>query len=60
MPRFQGSLDAIARPTSGRASNRKTIFAPNVEAVRRAFTDAGRDVPDDLAARALGGRDVQV
>jgi len=29
-----------------------------VEATRRAFTDSGRPVPEDLARRALGGKDV--
>ena len=33
------------------------MFGTNVEAVRRAFTDTGRAAPDDLADRALGGKD---
>ena len=38
--------------------NRKTIFSPNVEAVRQAFTDAGREVPEEFRNRTSGARDV--
>ncbi|MCW8084437.1 LLM class flavin-dependent oxidoreductase [Sabulicella glaciei] len=46
MPRFQGSL---AQPQGSRdwcVSNREGIFAPNIAALRQAFTDAGKEVPD--------------
>lgn len=58
MPRFQGSL---AMPTASHEwakANRKTVFSPNVEALRKAYVDAGRAVPEDFRARATGARDV--
>jgi limonene 1,2-monooxygenase len=58
MPRFQGSLGPIRESNEWARSNRKTIFSPNVEAVRRAFTDAGRDVPAEFRNRTVGARDV--
>jgi limonene 1,2-monooxygenase len=58
MPRFQGSLDAIRNSNDWARSNRKTIFSPNVEAVRRAYTDAGREVPAEFRQRTSGARDV--
>ena len=59
MPQFQDSLTSLAASNEWARENRKTIFAPSVEAVKRAFTDAGREAPVDLADRALGGRDVR-
>ena len=58
MPRFQQSLDTVAASQDWVVANRKTIFGPNVEALRRAFTDAGRAPPDGFHARASGARDV--
>ena len=58
MPRFQGSLDTIRDSNDWARSNRKTIFSPNVEAVRRAYLDAGRDVPAEFRQRTSGARDV--
>ncbi len=58
MPEFQDSLTLLRASNAWARENRKTIFSPSVEAVRRAFTDVGRAVPEDLARRALGGRDV--
>ena len=57
MPRFQGSLEQPRGSYAWAVDNRKTIFGPNVEALRRAFTDSGRTVPDSFAARASGARD---
>ena len=57
MPRFQGSLDTIRDSNEWARGNRKTIFGPNVEAVRRAFLDTGRAVPDEIRARTSGARD---
>ncbi len=59
MPRFQGSLDTIRRSQEWARSNRRDVFAPNVEAIRRAYTDAGRAVPDGYITRAAGGRDLK-
>ena len=57
MPRFQQSLDMPQASHEWAVANRKTIFGPNVEALRKAFTDAGRAVPDTFGARAAGARD---
>ena len=57
MPRFQQSLDTVEASYDWVVSNRKTIFGPNVEALRRAFTDNGREVPEGFGARASGARD---
>jgi limonene 1,2-monooxygenase len=58
MPRFQGSLDTIRGSNDWARSNRRTIFSPNVEAVRRAYTDAGREVPAEFQQRTSGARDL--
>jgi limonene 1,2-monooxygenase len=58
MPRFQGSLDTIRDSNDWARDNRKTIFSPNVEAVRRAYTDAGREVPAEFRQRTSGARDL--
>jgi limonene 1,2-monooxygenase len=58
MPRFQGSLDTVRDSNDWARGNRKTIFSPNVEAVRRAYTDAGREVPAEFRQRTSGARDV--
>ena len=58
MPRFQGSLETVRGSNEWARANRKTIFGPNVEAVRRAFLDTGREVPPEFRARTAGARDV--
>jgi limonene 1,2-monooxygenase len=58
MPRFQGSLETITASRDWARANRRDVFGPNVEAIRRAYTDAGREVPAQYADRAAGGRDV--
>ena len=58
MPRFQQSLDMPKASYAWCVDNRKTIFGPNVDALRRAFTDSGRDVPADFGNRAAGARDI--
>ncbi|MXP62095.1 LLM class flavin-dependent oxidoreductase [Roseomonas sp. M0104] len=57
MPRFQQSLDTVRSSHAWAVENRKTIFSPNVEALRKAFTDEGRAVPEGFDARASGARD---
>jgi limonene 1,2-monooxygenase len=59
MPRFQGSLGMPAGSNQWAKDNRKTIFSPNVEAIRRAFTDAGKAVPEAFRARTSGARDLE-
>ncbi len=58
MPCFQQSLDMPRSSHEWAVANRKTIFGPNVEALKKAFTDAGRAVPNSFDARASGARDV--
>ena len=57
MPRFQGSIEMTRGSNEWARENRKTIFSPNVEAIRRAFTDAGREVPAEFKQRTSGARD---
>ena len=57
MPRFQQSLDTLRASHAWAVENRRTIFSPNVEALRKAFVDAGKEVPAEFAARASGARD---
>jgi limonene 1,2-monooxygenase len=58
MPRFQGSLATIEDSNTWARSNRKSIFGPNVEAVRRAYLDAGKEIPVEFRDRTVGARDV--
>ena len=58
MPRFQGSLTTVKDSNDWARSNRKTIFSPNVEAIQRAYTDAGREVPAEFRQRTSGARDL--
>ncbi len=57
MPRFQGSLAMPQDSNDWAKGNRRTIFSPNVEAVRRAYVDAGREVPAEFRQRTSGARD---
>ncbi len=57
MPRFQFSLEMPAASNAWARENRKTVFGPAVEAVKRAFTDVGRAVPEGFRERTPGGRD---
>jgi limonene 1,2-monooxygenase len=57
MPRFQGSIDTVRTSNEWARGNRKTIFSPNVEAIRRAYVDAGRAVPAEFRQRTSGARD---
>ena len=54
MPRFQGSLDTIVGSNQWARDNRKAIFGPNVAAVKKAFTDVGREVPEEFRQRTPG------
>jgi limonene 1,2-monooxygenase len=58
MPRFQGSLDTIVGSNEWARANRKAVFGPTVAAVKKAFTDVGREVPDEFRQRTVGARDV--
>ena len=58
MPRFQGSTVTTIGSNAWAKENRKTVFGPTVEAVKRAFTDVGRAVPEGFEMRTPGARDV--
>ena len=57
MPRFQNQVSMQTGSYEWAVANRQTVFSPNVEALRRAFTDAGREPPAGFADRATGARD---
>jgi limonene 1,2-monooxygenase len=59
MPRFQQSLETVRGSYEWAVANRRTIFSPNVEALRKAFTDHGSAVPEAFDARASGARDLK-
>jgi len=59
MPRFQQSLETVRGSYDWAVANRKTVFSPNVEALRKAFTDHGSAVPEAFDARASGARDLK-
>jgi limonene 1,2-monooxygenase len=46
MPRFQGSLRMPAASREWCVAEREGIFAPNLEALKQAFRDAGQAVPE--------------
>ena len=57
-PRFQGSLDMLRGSNAFVRENRLRVLEGNVEAVRRAFTDTGREVPAGFEDRTLGAGDL--
>ncbi len=59
MPKFQGSMDTLYRSNEWTRSNRKTVLGGNVEAVKRAFTDVGKEIPDAFRDRTVGAQDVE-
>jgi limonene 1,2-monooxygenase len=56
MPRFQGSLTMPAQSREWCSENRSGIFGPSVNALRKAFTDAGMEVPDHMRMRLHTGK----
>jgi len=57
MPQFQGSLETVTGSNAWAQENRKAVFGRTVEAVRRAFLDVGRAVPEGFHLRTAGARD---
>ncbi len=57
MPQFQGSIEPVIASRDWARANRKAIFTPSVDAVRKAYTDAGHEPPADFKARLLGTMD---
>ncbi|WP_135466115.1 LLM class flavin-dependent oxidoreductase [Crenalkalicoccus roseus] len=51
MPRFQGSLTMPAQSREWCSANRTGIFGPNMDALRKAFVDAGQEVPEHMRLR---------
>jgi limonene 1,2-monooxygenase len=58
MPHFQRSAATLVRSNTWIRDNRRRILGNNVEAVRRAFTDTGRTVPDEYRYLTVGAQDV--
>jgi limonene 1,2-monooxygenase len=58
MPRFQGSAAPLIGSNHWIRENRRKVLGNNVEAVRRAYTDTGRPVPDEYRYRTVGARDI--
>lgn len=58
MPRFQGSGEMPRGSNEWARENRRTIFSPNVEAIRQAYTNAGREAPAEFRQRTSGARDL--
>ena len=58
IPQFQGSLDTVIGSNKFVRDNRARVVGGTVEAVRRAFTDHGRAVPEGYRERTIGARDV--
>ncbi len=56
MPRFQGSLAMPSESREWCSENRAGIFGPAMGALRKAFTDAGQDVPDTMRMRLHTGK----
>lgn len=56
MPRFQGSLTTLQTSRQWASDNRSGIFGPQMGALRKAFTDAGQEVPDHMRLRLHTGK----
>jgi limonene 1,2-monooxygenase len=55
MPKFQGSTDSLFASREWVSDNRSGIFGPHMGAMRKAFTDAGQDVPDHMRLKLHTG-----
>jgi limonene 1,2-monooxygenase len=56
MPRFQGSTITTHASREWCSENRHGIFGPSMNALRKAFTDAGQEVPDHMRMRLHTGK----
>ena len=56
MPHFQNSLTMPAASREWCSENRSGIFGPSMNALRKAFVDAGQDVPDHMRMRLHTGK----
>ncbi|MSP03108.1 MAG: LLM class flavin-dependent oxidoreductase [Acetobacteraceae bacterium] len=55
MPRFQGSTESTIGSRDWCSENRAGIFGPAMGALKKAFVDAGQDVPDMMRMRLHTG-----
>jgi limonene 1,2-monooxygenase len=56
MPRFQGSLETTIGSREWCSENRSGIFGPSMGALRKAFTDAGQEVPEHMRFKLHTGK----
>ncbi len=56
MPRFQNSLTMPQQSRDWCSENRSGIFGPSLGALRKAFTDAGQEVPDHMRLKLHTGK----
>ncbi|MGE0416512.1 MAG: LLM class flavin-dependent oxidoreductase [Acetobacteraceae bacterium] len=56
MPQFQDSLTQPQQSRDWASENRAGIFGPSMSALRKAFTDAGQDVPDTMRLKLHTGK----
>ena len=56
MPHFQGSLEMPSGSREWCSDNRAGIFGPQMGAIRKAFTDAGQEVPDHMRLKLHTGK----
>ncbi len=57
-PRFQQSLETVQGSQEWCQARAKDIFGPNVQALKQAFTDAGKAMPEGVFDRVSGARDM--
>jgi limonene 1,2-monooxygenase len=56
MPRFQGSTVTTIGSREWCSANRHGIFGPSISALRKAFTDAGQEVPEHMRLKLHTGK----
>ena len=56
MPRFQASVDSTWDSRTWCSDNRGGIFGPAMDALKKAFVDAGQEVPDLMRMRLHTGK----
>jgi limonene 1,2-monooxygenase len=56
MPRFQQSLETLQASEAWITRDQKKIISPNVDALRKAYTDQGKEPPAGFESRAIGAR----
>ena len=59
MPRFQGSVETTIASREWCSENRTGIFGPHIGALRKAFTDAGQDVPEHMRLKLHTGKSAE-